>query len=132
MSLESFSGIIKETLIKYSTKMGLVGFLEKRIKIVEGTEPGKIYIENVRSFFNLPQKSAEFICDYGVAIGMFKKKFAFTCPNCDSIIETTSNIGSVNHQIKCENCLMQELDDFQFDPSQLTPKQYYLLVENNG
>jgi len=90
------------------------------------TDPDRIYIENVRSFFKLPKRVAWMLCEMAVKEGYFKKEVALTCPNCGRVIKSSSKINNTQI-INCSNCEVNEEDVFEFNEGDLNKIEYYKL-----
>lgn len=60
-------------------------FVARKREIVENTDPNRISVENVRSFFSIPRWLAAFLCEMAVREGAFAKHKAVHCPTCGRI-----------------------------------------------
>lgn len=96
---------------------------------MRNTDPDRIYIENVRSFFNIPFFLAKLFCEMAVKEGYFEKRIALICPNnnCSRVIKSTNNEISIPNDLKCLNCEINEEDNFIFDKSEVRKVIYYRL-----
>lgn len=66
----------------------LLGLLSPNYKALTELREGKLYVENVRSYFKTSQKSAESMCDYGVNNGILEEWISFEHPEFGhSIVE---------------------------------------------
>jgi phage FluMu protein Com len=106
------------SLIKFFQAIdnSLIGkIIDKKLKIVEHTDPDRIYIENIRSFYNIPFKAAQFFCEMAVKENYFKKKIGVRCPQCDKLLLTVDHHSEIPSVIKCDNCELLEEEVFEFD-----------------
>ncbi|HRD40962.1 MAG TPA: hypothetical protein PLC65_20200, partial [Bacteroidia bacterium] len=44
-------------------------FVERKLSIIENTDPERIYVENIRSFYNMPSFAAKTLCELAVREG---------------------------------------------------------------
>jgi len=100
-------------------------------KIIEKTDPDRIYIENIRSFFNLPFSAAKFFCELAVKEKIFNRKKGYICPNddCDRIILSVSDGQAVPDEITCEQCKQKDEDEFVFLTNDLKKLTFYQLIK---
>ncbi len=100
-------------------------------KIIERTDPDRIYIENIRSFFNLPFSTAKFFCELAVKEKIFNRKIGYICSNndCERIILSVSDGQAVPDDIICEQCKLKEEDDFVFQVNTLDKLVFYQLIQ---
>lgn len=107
----------------------MLKFFQKRKELLENTDPDRIFIENVRSFFNLNTTMAKFFCDMAVKEKYFKKKTGLQCPNdsCKRIIATTDHGESFKHPVHCDLCELNEEDQFEFSKDEIHIVTYYQL-----
>lgn len=96
--------------------------------IVTKTNPEKIYVENIRRFFNVPYLIAEKMCDQAVRFGYFEKYFGYLCPYDDQIIySTTSRDLSPEKVVTCQICEELEREKFEFEVKDLKKMIFYRL-----
>lgn len=109
-------------------------FLNRKAKIVESTDPDRIYVENVRSFFNVPTRVAKLICDVAVRNGVLRKKYAVECLNddCQRIIKTYDNINDIPERLKCRTCELEGKNNFDFKTSELNIVEFYQYIKTNN
>jgi hypothetical protein len=97
--------------------MSLFSNIEHKLDIIRNTNPNRIYVENIRSFYNISTFEAKFFCDLAVREGLFIKKYGVTCPNksCRRIIATFSDKKAIPKKISCSICESSGEDYFEFD-----------------
>lgn len=104
--------------------------VDKRINIMENTNPDRIYVENIRAFYNLPYPLAKTLCEVAVKEHVFRKKIAVFCPNsnCNRLIKSY-NIGEEQDEtLTCTQCLLREEEEHSFNTKDLQKEIYYQLV----
>lgn len=109
-------------------------FLLNKAKIIEKTDPDRIYIENIRSFFNIPHSIARTLCEIAVRQGLFKKKIAIECGNhnCKRVIKTYSTREKLPQRIICDICEAENKDIYEFTEKEYRVVEYYKLVRKDG
>jgi hypothetical protein len=124
MSLKRLLNLIDNT--------GIGNFVSSKQSLIENTNPDRIYIENVRSFFNLPSTIAKLLCDIAVRQNVFRKQIGVLCPNkdCGRIIKTYDSIEEIEEVIECEQCLLKEEDKHSFSKEQIKIIVFYQLIQN--
>jgi hypothetical protein len=105
--------------------------INKRIDIIEKTDPDRIYVENIRSFYNLPYFAAKALCEIATKEHIFKKKFGLICPNndCRRIIHSYELNEKPDNTITCTQCLLDEHENSTFDTSTLEIIEFYQLQD---
>lgn len=108
-------------------------FLNKKASIIEETDPDNIYVENVRSFFNIPTKWARYICKVAVRQGILRRRFGVRCKNqsCERIITVFDNEDSIPEHIECLHCQIDGDVDYSFETKDLEIVELYQFIENN-
>jgi hypothetical protein len=101
--------------------------LQKYLQTIDGIDPGKIYVENVRSLYNLPRFAARLICEMAVQENIFSKKVGLVCPNCNRIIEEYNSIEEMPKEIHCHICESEEFENSDFTTETLRKEKYYKL-----
>jgi hypothetical protein len=106
-------------------------FFKKKAELIEKTDPDRIYVENIRSFFNLPYSTAKKLCDMAVRQNFFRKKYGVFCKNadCKRIISVYNNMEDIPNEIECFVCEQNEKEQFVFDKSELEIVEFYQLIE---
>jgi len=121
MSLHKFLNLIEHT-------PGIGPFVANREKLVEDTDPDRIYVENIRAFFGIPFRFAEFLCDLAVRQGVFARKIGLICPQCGKMLLSVDSEDDVPEQILCDVCEIDERDQYIFDSAELTRLPFYQLI----
>ncbi len=122
MSLKKFFRVIDNSFI------GRI--VDSKLSIIEHTDPQRIYVENVRAFYNLPTFAAKFICEVAVREDVFIKKIAINCPDCGRVIMSVSRKKDIPDTIKCEHCELLEKDKFEFTLTDRDTMEFYQLIED--
>lgn len=91
--------------------MPIIDYLKATIK------PTIIYVENVRSHFNISRFNAESICEEGVKSGILTKKTQIKCPQCKRVLLTINYSDKVPETLYCELCELAEEEVYNFHPS---------------
>lgn len=102
-------------------------FVDKRVELVAHTDPDRIYVENVRSFYNWSTPVAKMFCQMAVKDNLFKSKFIVECPECDKSFVFDSR-SDVPDYIECENCVLLENDKTGFLRGDCNVTEFYQLV----
>ena len=102
--------------------------VDKRVEIVRNTDPENIFIENVRSFFDMPFGVARFFCDLGVRAGVFKKKVGLLCPRDKNIIAYLSPDEETPTQVLCLVCEAAEEEQYEFEGRSLEAIDVYSVI----
>lgn len=105
--------------------------LERKTEIIENTDPDRIYVENIRSFFRVPYTLARFFCEMAVREKFFKKKVGVFCTNddCRRLIQTHDIRADINEEIICDICEDLEKEKFVFKKNDLDITEFYQLVK---
>ncbi|HEY1037762.1 MAG TPA: hypothetical protein VGF30_00075 [Bacteroidia bacterium] len=104
-------------------------FVERKLEIVKDTDPDKIYVENIRQFYNMPNFAAKFLCTLAVREGLFVKKIEILCPQCRRVIKIVNDRREIPDTVDCIVCRMEEKDVYEF--SEIGERQirdFYQLV----
>lgn len=103
-------------------------FVANKKNIIENTDPERIYIENVRHFFNVPHFMAKFFCDMAVSHGYFEKHIGVRCPKDGQIIFTVKDKSEIPDNIHCEICQLLERDKYDFSKDEVDTIVFYKLI----
>lgn len=106
--------------------------VDSKLSIIEHTDTQRIYVENVRAFYNLPTFAAKFFCELAVREDVFVKKIAISCPDCGRVIMSVSNKKDIPASIKCEHCELLEKDKFEFSLTDRDVMEFYQLTEDSN
>ena len=103
---------------------------ETQLKIMEmlEAEPDKLYVENVRAFFDVPRENAEYLCDQAVKAGILVKKIGLSCPNDQRIIAVLDGNVAPDEIISCDVCQSLEMEKSSFNPGELGQITFYQAV----
>jgi hypothetical protein len=122
MLLEKFSNIIDRSRIGAA--------VDFRKKLIQETDPDRIYVENIRSFFAISHVTAKLLCDLAVKQGAFERRNGFLCPNCKSIIGDFACGFDIPQTLKCESCEMMGEDRYTFKSSECQIIPFYKVIKN--
>jgi hypothetical protein len=105
---------------------------DKRVKLIEETDPNRIYVENIRSFFNIPTRWARFLCKIAVRQGIFRRKFAVECKNenCGRIIKVYDKKEDMPEELNCFTCELEGKENHTFKTKDLNITEYYQYIQN--
>lgn len=106
-------------------------FVENKLSIIENTDPERIYVENVRSFYNMPTVMAKALCGLAVKEGVFTKHYGLYCHNedCGKMIMSVETEAQIPSKIHCDNCELLEKDDYDFVPDKRHTEVFYKLIK---
>jgi hypothetical protein len=123
MLFEKFLNLIDHTFIG-----SIIG---KKMDIIENTDPDRIYVENIRAFYNLPFSAAKTFCEIAVRENIFKKKIALFCPNddCRRVIKSYDAAEKQDETVICLQCQLKENDNFCFETKNLKKEIFYQLQD---
>lgn len=104
-------------------------FVKKKTDIISQTNPDKIYAENIRRFFGVSIKTANYLCKIAVRWGHFTEHTEYVCSNvnCQKILPNSKVINGV---IKCDNCELRDEVIYSFNVEKLDKITFYRLVRN--
>ena len=102
---------------------------QKYLQTIDAINPGKIYVENVRSFLRVSTFYARFLCELAVQDRIFEKKIGLVCPNsnCNRIIKEFNSEKEIPDTITCTICESNEEEEFTFKTINLKKIKYYKL-----
>lgn len=119
MWLEKFFQIIDNSFIGR--------FIDKRLDVISATNPDRIYVENIRSFYNLNTPTAKTLCEMAVKENLFKRRIGVECPHCGKLITHYNSENDIPEKIVCDNCLMLENEKHEFKKSEISKIEFYQL-----
>lgn len=104
-------------------------FLDKKADLLEKINPDRIYVENIRAFFNIPTKMAKFLCEMATKDGTFKKRIGVFCPNedCNRLIIHYKHKDNIEDVIVCDTCQALERDNYEFKKNDIDINEFYQL-----
>jgi hypothetical protein len=101
--------------------------VQSKLNIIEHTNPNRIYVENIRSFYNMPFPLAKFFCEMAAKQGFFIKQYGIKCPNQDNIIKVVSKKSDLPDVVHCDICESLGKDRFEFNISECKIQEFYKL-----
>jgi hypothetical protein len=110
----------------------MIGFLEKRAQLIRSTDPERIYVENVRSFFNITTALAKGFCEMAVKERLFRKRIGLECPTCKRLVLTLGAEEKLPVLIRCEQCEAHEEERFEFRSEEMRQIVFYQILRTNG
>jgi hypothetical protein len=103
--------------------------LTKYLQAINGVDPGKIEIENVRSVLNTSRFNAKLLCELGVEDGVFEKRIGFICPNDGRILADFDYEEEIPASLSCHICENDGLEEFEFKTENLKTVEFYRLAK---
>jgi hypothetical protein len=119
MSLMKFFQIINSS--------GFGRFIDGRLDVLKKTDPDRIYVENIRSFYKMPYFVAKFFCEMAVRNNLFIKKIGVLCPNEGRIILIVDRVEDIPDVIHCDNCELLEEEKYEFNRKECQTIVFYKL-----
>lgn len=119
MSLIKFFQIIDNSFIGR--------FIDKRVGLINITDPEVIYVENIRSFYNLTTPIARFFCEMAVKENLFLKMHSLDCPQCGRRLISKPYEENFPSNIECDICQMLEKDKYEFSNVECQEITFYKL-----
>ncbi len=106
-------------------------FIQRRAELIEQTDPDRIYVENIRSFFKIPYRMARFFCEMAVKERFFRKKVGVFCTNddCGRLIHSYNKRSEIDDEIICDLCADLERDKFVFEKEEIHITEFYQLTK---
>lgn len=121
--------MLSKRLLKIIDDSFIGDIISNKKEIMDRTDPDRIYIENIRSFFNTTFSIAKLLCEMAVKEKMFRKKIGVQCPNCGRIIKSFENENNIDKKFLCESCYHLENDKYEFSRDELKIITYYQLIK---
>ena len=100
---------------------------------IKGIRPGNIYVENIRSVFDISRIEARTLCEMAVSSQIFERRIGLLCPDPACNQRLLADYGLENDipkEIHCEHCELEGRDNFVYDTSKLTKVEFYRLRGN--
>lgn len=121
-------------LLKTIDNSFLGEFITNKEELISNSNPDKIYIENIRSFFGFSYRIAKFFCDLAVSAGFFSKHIGYICSNsnCQKIIFEKKYKDISPKKLSCSNCEIREEENHLFDVEKLNQITFYRLVKGEN
>lgn len=104
--------------------MSLQQYLQR---INNWADPGKIFVESVRSVLQTSRDKAKIYCEMAVRDDVFKKVIGIECPNCKKILKEYDSLENIPKKISCEICEADDKQVYEWDISELPKLFYYKL-----
>ena len=104
--------------------------VERKAEQIRKTDPDRIYVENVRSFFGMTTPLARTLCELAVKEGVFERRVAAICPTDHRVITTYTSKKEIPERLKCTTCELNEEEKYEFDDAELKLETYYKLVSD--
>ena len=104
-------------------------YLQKYLRTIENIDPGKIYVENVRSMYNIPRFAARLLCEMAVVDNIFIKKIGVICGNeeCNRVIDQFNSNEEIPKIISCDICESEDREHSSFNTADLRRIEFYQL-----
>lgn len=104
-------------------------FIDRKLNVLNSLNPDRIYVEIIRSFYNMPFRLARFFCEMAVKENLFFKKIGVICPNddCERIIMSVDSHNEIPEHIHCDNCELLERERFEFTRDEIKTVEFYQL-----
>ena len=120
--------MFSERLLTIIEDSGIGRWVAHKREVVESTDPDRIYIENVRSFFGLPTRIAALLCRLAVRDGVFMQRAGVLCPNDGRIIASYNTLHEIPEQITCQVCELSGEFPYEWTRDEVATIIYYVLV----
>jgi len=102
---------------------------QKFLQTISGIDPGKIYVENVRSILDVSTEHARRICEMAVIDKIFERKIGLVCPNENRVIREFSSLNEIPETITCSLCEANDEEESTFNTSDLKKIVYYKIIQ---
>lgn len=109
-------------------------FVSRKQQIIASTDPNRIFVENIRSFFGISTRLATILCELAVRDGILTKKIGVECPNsdCGRLILSVDDLKQIPETIVCQTCELRENHDYEFHVKSVRTTTFYQLRKKNG
>lgn len=130
MSFPTFFQTTKFLILNLLTLFGRTPTTEERVAVLEKMMDGKLYVENVRAFFNIPIENARFLCERGVREGIFNRRVGVLCKNadCRRVLTDAESATALPGQVSCKNCEDMDEAAYRFESKKLDEVTFYVLA----
>lgn len=121
MWLERFLSLID------STAVGRL--VARQADVLEATDPDRIYVENIRSFFGFPTPVARGLCELAVRRGLFLRRIGLLCPNedCQRLVRSFAPDEVLPDELTCKTCEIDEKEVSTFPAGDMIKLEFYKL-----
>lgn len=100
---------------------------QKYLQTISTIDPGKIYVETIRSFMNVSTHRARTLCEMAVMDNLFIRKIGIVCPNDERIIEEFDSLNEIPDSITCHFCELEGKENCSFKTINLKKVTFYKL-----
>lgn len=100
---------------------------QKYLQTISTIDPGKIYVENIRSFMDVSAHKARTFCEMAVREKLFVRKVGLVCPNDGRIIEEYDDESDFPAKIVCHICEAEDKEPCSFNTKNLKSVTFYKL-----
>jgi hypothetical protein len=100
---------------------------------INDIDSGYIFVENIRSLYNIPRVEARTLCEMAVRDGVFIKRIGLICPapTCDKrIIADFSSYDEIPEEITCHICEAQDVEPSTYKTNALQKVEFYQLKKD--
>lgn len=97
---------------------------------IEQLNPGRIFVENVRSLFNISRLEARTLCEMAVMDSLFEKRVGFICPSpgCNGrMLEDFAWDAETPATITCIICESEGQEQSTYNTADLKRIEFYKL-----
>lgn len=117
-----------EKLLKLIDAEPVRAFLDRQRDIIEEIDPERIYVENVRAFFKLPNPAARLLCELAVREGAFERRIGVLCPHDEHIVKSFKTEEEIPERIFCLSCEAEGREECVHGAREMYHLRYYRLV----
>ena len=119
-----------ERFFELIDKSAIGNVVKNRKELLENTDPNRIYVENIRAFFNIPNRLARWFCSLAVNEGSFEHYYVVICPNqeCERVIKEVTEKEEIPSHITCGVCEGLGRDLYEFPGSKCRIMDAYRLA----
>lgn len=104
----------------------------RKLEILAATDADHIYVENVRSFFNVPSAVAHIMCEEAVDKGVLVKRIGYLCPNDKNILFHLSEEVAPEEVVTCAICEQEDGRQSEFRATDLRTIDVYAVAERES
>lgn len=102
-------------------------YIDRRLDLIKVTNPDRIYVENIRSFYNLTTPIAKIFCEMAVKENLFKRRIGVECPKCGKLIGHYTSNSEIPDEIICETCQLLEEECCSYNKTEIIETIFYQL-----
>lgn len=114
------------SLMEYlrTTNNPIRSFVNRKVEIVESTNPQCFYVENIRSFLGVSHRVASVVCKAAVRRGLFERRVGVLCPVHRQIIKDFADGEVISGPVSCRICEMLG-DEISYDSNDLDKIEFF-------